>query len=637
MNDRVVHRLVLMLTVMMCLVFIGAASALDPDDPEYWTDMGDGSLHKGETYRVNNYTVKFTDYVPETDLVYLKLSRGDELLDESCLNASCVNETTFRADPDTGVCDWWNWDDEVVIAILNETEDYPESGSPTYWGDPGIHIEFYERAKPEISLEITTGCEVYTPKDSEIRVTVEIENTGDAELENVGIAIDPGDLQAISDLTEHFGNLLARDEDDRYLWFNWNDVPRNTNEEDQFLKHLWDDLGFDWTRNANSYIGKSRNDDTITINRGNDSAEIRLSSDHKTATLDIGNDTHSYDVEDVGGDLNVYIVEDDAVDTVETIYATLRVPKSITDREGQPYTITVNVTGFDEKGVMCTESASTEILVLPRFDLKLTKTVNDHISMDQSAWVRIDLENTGRRDLEVRLNDTVPTGFRLCGNETPGWRFNITPSESLRFSYHIKPERPGIFEVPGAVAEFVMGETNISVRSNGPVITVDGVCITVNKTAHPEQIQEGDTVTVTLSVRNTGNMDATINLTDVLPPGAELISGDPTIQTLLAANQTNETEYVMSIANPGQVVLGAPWVSLSGSGYCYTASTDVPVIEVTGLAEEPSVMPTSMPTGDSTLDTRTSLRMVDVSFYETLLVMCMFAGVFLIGRFMRWR
>jgi hypothetical protein len=477
-----------MLTVLMCLVFVDAASALDPDDPEYWTDMGDESLHKGDTYRVNNYTVTFTDYVPETDLVYLLLSRGDELLDESCLNASCVNETTFPVDPDMGVCDWLNWDDEVVIAILNETEDYPESGSPTYWDDPVIHIEFYERAKPDISLEITTGCEVYMPKDSEIRVTVEIENTGDAELENVGVEIDPGDLQAISDLTEHFGNLLARDEDDRYLWFNWNEVPGNTNEEDQFLKHLWDDLGFVWTRNANSYIGKSSNGDTITINRGNDSAEIRLGSNQKTATLDIGNDTHSYDVEDVGGDLNVYIVEDDAVDTVETIYATLRVPQSITDREGQPYTITANVTGFDEKGVMYTESASTEILVLPRFDLEVRKTVNSQISMDQSVWVRIDLENTGRRDLEVRLNDTVPTGFRLSGNETPGWRFNITPSESLRFSYHIKPERPGIFEVPGAVAEFVMGETNISVRSNGPVITVDGVCITVNKTAHPEQI-----------------------------------------------------------------------------------------------------------------------------------------------------
>ena len=181
----------------------------------------------------------------------------------------------------------------------------------------------------------------------------------------MSVEIDPGDLQAISDLTEHFGNFLATDEDDRYLWFNWNDVPGNTNEEDQFLKHLWNDLGFEWTRNANSYIGKSRNDDTITINRGSDSAEMGLGSDHKTATLNIGNETHTYDVEDEGGDLNVYIVEDAAVDTAETIYATLRVPQSITDIEGQPYTITANVTGFDEEDVMYTESASVEVLVLP--------------------------------------------------------------------------------------------------------------------------------------------------------------------------------------------------------------------------------------------------------------------------------
>lgn len=630
MNDRAVHRLVLMLTVMMCLVFVNAASAFDPNDPEYWTDMGSESLHKGETYRMNNYTVKFLDYVQEIDLVYISLSIGDELLDELCLNASCIEEEmTYRPELDTKVCDYLNWEDEVIIAIVNETDEYPESETPTQWDNPLIHITFYERAKPAISLEITTGCEVYTPRDSEIRVTVEIENTGDAELKNVDVRIDPGDLQAVDDLDSHFSDLQA-EEKGEYL-FKWDD-------DDDVLKYLRDDLKLYWA--SGQRVVRSSDGDKITVKSGNNSVEIKTSGNTATITIDDGeshDDIPAMEVKGEGSERRIYTTSKNIEESEKLVYARLRVPTGIDDIEGAPYTITVNATGFDEKGVRYTESASTEILVLPRFDLKLTKTVNDHISMDQSVWVRIDLENTGRRDLEVRLNDTVPTGFRLGGNETPGWRFNITPSESLRFSYHIKPERPGVFEVPGAVAEFVMGETNISVRSNGPVITVDGVCITVNKTAHPEQIQEGDTVTITLSVRNTGNADAIINLADVLPPGAELISGDPTIRTLLAANQTNETEYVIVLTNPGQVVLGAPWVSLSGSGYCYTASTDVPVIEVTGVAEEPSVMPTSMPTGDSTLTTGTSLRMVDVSFYETLLVLCMFAGVFLIGRFMRWR
>lgn len=625
MTEQLLHRLVPMvvLAVMICLAFVGTASALDPDNPEYWTDMGSESLHKGETYCVNNYTVKFLDYVTGTDLVYISLLRGDELLDELCLNASCVEEEmTHRPELNTKVCDYLNWEDEVIIAIVNETDEYPESETPTQWDDPLIQITFYERAKPAISLEITTGCAVYTPRDSEIRVTVEIGNTGDAELKNVNVAIDPGDLQAVGDLTSHFSDLQA-EEEGKYL-FKWDD-------KESVLAYLENGLGLSWVNGQD--VDRSSDDDEIRVKSGNNTVKIKISGD--TVTIDVNGDPYDdidREVRGVGDEREVYTLSENKEESEKSVYARLRVPQSITDTEGQPYTITANVTGFDDEGVMYVESASTGILVLPRFDLKLTKIVNDHISMDQSVWVRIDLENTGRRDLEVRLNDTIPTGFRLSGNETPGWRFSITPSESLRFSYHIKPERPGIFEVPGAVAMFVIGETNISVRSNAPEITVDGVCITVNKTAHPEQIQDGETVTVTLNVRNSGNTDATIELTDVLPPGAELVSGDLMIRTVLAANETNETEYVMRIANPGQVVLGTPWISLSGSGYCYTTPTDVPVIEVTGSIEGPSVMLTPTPplTGD-----RTSSRLVDVSLYETLLVMCMFAGVFLIGRFMK--
>jgi len=618
------------MTVLICLTFAGAASALDADDPEYWTDMGDESLRKGETYRMNNYTVKFTDYVPETDQVFLSLSRGDELLDESCLNASCANESmTHRPELDRSVCDWLNWDDEVIIAIVNETDDHPESETPTYWDDPLIHIKFYERAKPEISLEIETGCEVYTPRDSEIRVTVEIENTGDAELKNVHVAIDPGDLQAMGDLTSHFSSFSAEEEGE--FLFSWTSDPG-------VLKYLEDDLKLDWVNGRG--VGRP-NDDEIKVDDGSGkTVKIEIGTGGDTATVDINDGaTHdpipTLDVKGTGSDRKVYAPAENVDESGKSVYARLHVPTGIDDAEGESFTITANVTGFDEKGVRYTESASTEIIVLPRFDLAVRKTVNSHISMDDTVWVRIEVENTGIQDLEVRLNDTVPSGFRLCGNETPGWAFNIAPSGSSMFSYYIKPERPGVFEVPGATAEFVMGGNNISVVSNAPEITVDGVCIIINKTAHPEQIREGETVTVTLSVRNAGNTDATIELADVLPPGAELVSGNMTIRTVLAANQTNETAYVITLATPGIMTLGSPMISLSGSGYCYTSPTDAPVILVTGsTGADQSMSPTPTPT-EPTLAVHTSPRSVDVPFYETVLVVCMFAGVFLIGRFMK--
>ncbi len=608
------------------------ASALDPEDPEYWTDIGSASIHKGERYRAGGYAVEFADYEGEVDSIYLSLWREDELLDESVLNASCVNET-FCTELDTRVCDYLNWDDEVIVAIKNETEDHPESESPSYWEDPLIHIDLYSRAKPEISLKIETNCEVYTPLDSEIRVTVEIENVGDAVIENTTVTIDPGDLQATSDLVSHFGSLLAEDEDSRYLWFTWNEVPRNRNEEDRFLRYLWEDLGFDWTRNANAHIRKP-DGDTIRIRWGNDSAEIVTDSRDERATLKIGGEAHAFDVVEEGGELNVYIASDDAVDTEETVYARLRVPQSITETEGQPFTISVNATGFDEKGVMYSESASTEILVLPRFDLVIKKTVNSHISMDQTVWVRIDLENTGIRDLKVRLNDTIPSGFGLCSNETLEWGFNITPGESLHYSYRIKPERPGVFDVPCAVAEFEIGyERNVSVHSYAPEIVVDGACITLNKTAHPGRISEGGRVTVTLNIANTGNMDTIVNLTDVIPKGAELVSGDRTIHTILGANQTNETKYVMLIVSPGTMTLGLPTISISGSSYCYMTATEMPAIEVMG--EKLSSEPEPSRTQESLATSGAPPRSADVSFYETALAICMFGAVFLIGRFMR--
>ena len=630
----VISRLALAVLIALALSApLQTASAEGPEDPEYWTDMGSASIHEGERYSAGGYTVEFTDYEEETDSIYLSLWREDELLDESVQSASCVNET-FCTELDTHVCDYINWDDEVIIAIKNETEDHPESESPSYWEDPLIHIDLYSRAKPEISLKIETNCEVYTPLDSEIRVTVEIENVGDAVIKNTTVTIDPGDLQATSGIKSHFGSLLAEDEDSRYLWFTWNDVPGNTNEEDRFLRYLWDDLGFGWTTNANAYLQKSSDGDTIRIRRGNDSAEIVINSRDERATLKIGGEVYAFDVVEEGSELNVYIASDDAVDTEEIVYARLRVPQSITGTEGQPFTIVVNATGFDEAGVMYSESAATEILVLPRFDLAIKKTVNSHISMDQTAWVRIDLENTGIRDLKVRLNDTIPSGFKLCGNETLEWMFNITSGESLHYSYRIKPERPGIFDVPCAVAEFEIGEgRNVSVRSYAPEIVVDGACITLNKTAHPGRISAGGRVTVTLNIANTGNMDALVNLTDVIPKGAELVSGDRTIHTILGANQTNETAYVLLISSPGTMALGLPMMSISGSSYCYMTATEMPAIEVMG--EELSSEPEPRRTQESLATSGAPPRSADVSFYETALAICMFGAVFLIGRFMR--
>ncbi len=523
-------------TVQVCaamiatLMLMQTASALNASDSEYWTDVGSAALYMGDTYEVSGYTVKFVDYQPETDQVLVSLWKGAELLNESVLNASCVaNKTTY------GDCDWlneeyccdcFNWNDEITIEIHDEIEDSPESRNPTHWENPLINIVVHERAKPELSLEIETNCEAYTARDSEIRIKVTIENDGeeDADLKHVELKIDPGDLQAIDDLTRYYTNLT--------------------------------------------------------------------------------------------------------VDEEKTFHTKLRVPSWVSDPEGESFEIVVNATGFDEKGVKYAESASTEVLVLPRFDLTVRKTVNSHISMDRAVWVRIDLENIGKEELKIELNDTVPEGFRLCGNESPPWRFNITPSERVRFSYHIEPVRPGVFDIPGAEATFVIAGKNISVWSGSPTITVDGAYIIMNKTAYPTKVSLGDPVTVALNVRNTGNADATIELTDVLPPGASLVSGNTTLHATLSGNQTDEIEYMINFSVPGNVTLAPPEIVLAASDHSYVSSLGMPTIEVTGSLQGADATPLEEETAGA------EPRSVDVPvLYEIALMLFMLCVVYLIGRF----
>ena len=532
--------ILLICVTLAALALVQTASALNPDDEEYWTDVGSATLYKSDTYTFGDYTVKFVDYEMATDPasmhhelggdhVILQLKRGDLVLNESVLNATCAN----ASDTSETVCDELIWEDEIKIEIYTDLDEYPQS-DPIRWQNPFININVLERAKPEISVDISASCEAYTAQDSEIRVTIDIENDGDALLRNVRVTVDPGELELIRSDPVHFGNI-SEDEDEE-----------------------------------------------------------------------------------------------------TTCYAWLRVPEWINETEGQLFTISANVTGFDVENVMYNESASTEILVLPRWNLKIKKTVPRYISMDQTVWVRLDLKNTGTRDLDVWLNDTVPEGFLVCGNETPGWRFNITPSESLRFSYHIKPKRPGVFEIPGAVADFTMDGENVSILSNSPVITVDGAYIIVNKTAYPDTVSLVGAVTVTLSITNTGDRDAVVDLTDVIPSGAELVSGNRTLHAVLGANQTNKTEYKLRFSVPGTVTLDPPKISITSRDYSYITTSEMPAIRVIGSPSGKAGTSASDPesVGGQDGSGTTKKLSVDAPLLELLLVACMLVVVYLISRFM---
>jgi uncharacterized repeat protein (TIGR01451 family) len=172
----------------------------------------------------------------------------------------------------------------------------------------------------------------------------------------------------------------------------------------------------------------------------------------------------------------------------------------------------------------------------------------------------------------------------------------------------------------------VIAGKNVSVWSSSQTITVDGAYIIMNKTAYPARVALGEPVTVTLNVRNTGNADAVIDLTDVIPSGASLISGNATLHATLSGNQTSEIEYMINFSVPGNVTLAHPEVILAASDHSYVSSLEMPTIEVTGSLEVAAT--------PSEEETAAEPRSVDVPvLYEIALMIFMLCVVYLIGRF----
>ncbi|CAD6491531.1 MAG: hypothetical protein ANIMEMIM_00161 [Candidatus Argoarchaeum ethanivorans] len=517
------------LIVMLCMASIHATSAsFDAEDPYYWDDVGDAALYKGDTYNVEGYTVEFVDYESvkfEGNFVLIQLRKGESILNESILNSSCnVSSTT------TTVCDELIWNDEVKIEIYADTDEDPRSNSPINWPNPCIHINFYLRNKPDISLELATNTKTYTAQDSLIYLTATIENEGDAVIKNLSASINPGELRLIGgDLTRHWVSLL--------------------------------------------------------------------------------------------------------VDEEEEFYARLQVPPEITGSEGKSFLVFLNATGFDEKNLMHTESVSTEITVLPRFNLKIRKTVTN-ITMEQKSLVSIDVENEGGKNLSIRLNDTLPPCFNLCDNQSLTWEYNLTQGEMLHYSYFMKPTRPGIFEVPPATILFSVHGKTLNITSNACTVMVDGAYIIVNKTAQAEEVIQGQNVTVAVTVTNTGNKDAIIKLADVIPVNAFVINGNTTMQTTLSPGEIDTMVYTMTINSTTNIMLDSPEIAVVSSGYSSVTTSRMPVIEITGSDikridnDKNSTIDTPQ-----TVSTPPKQKLSKTIVYEILLAVSMLFVVYLIGRF----
>ena len=118
--------------------------------------------------------------------------------------------------------------------------------------------------------------------------------------------------------------------------------------------------------------------------------------------------------------------------------------------------------------------------------------------------------------------------------------------------------------------------------NNSEKIKIYGPDITITKTVDKQQLNPGDELTVTVTAKNTGNVDASVTVTDTVPPEAKLISGETSFKQILGSDGDSKTiTYILQMNKEGEIKLPACKASfLDLDKYSGEVSSETPVVYV---------------------------------------------------------
>ncbi len=207
--------------------------------------------------------------------------------------------------------------------------------------------------------------------------------------------------------------------------------------------------------------------------------------------------------------------------------------------------------------------------------------------MGEQVYVSVTVRNGGICDINnIVLKDSIVSNMHLQKDATLDKTLSLKAGETAEdvFKYTLIPEKPGDFTFPSTVATFTLAtlQSNASCPDNSDTTLISGPYIEITKTVDKQQLDTGDELTVTVTTRNAGNVDASVTVTDTVPSEAKLISGETSFQQVLGKDGGSRTiTYILQMHKEGEVQLPACKASfLDLDKYSGEVKSETPVVYV---------------------------------------------------------
>jgi len=248
------------------------------------------------------------------------------------------------------------------------------------------------------------------------------------------------------------------------------------------------------------------------------------------------------------------------------------------------YTISAIASAKDREGNNYTKSASTTISLQNNF--KINKFTSNSIlgeklypefsrvggiaSIKNITYVTISVDNLANYPVYgINLKDTISPGFNFAGdlNRTSmSWDFDLNASDHKEFTYAITAKRQGVYNLPKAqLTWYEFGETFL-LESNAAKTTVSGPYIVMERSFDKSNIDIGDTLLVSLTMTNNGDMPTNIMVNDSVPQNATFLSGTLSFSGFLRPGENAQIAYAITV-NDNVIEFKAPEMRSKNQGF----------------------------------------------------------------------
>ncbi|NJD78461.1 MAG: DUF11 domain-containing protein [Candidatus Methanoperedens sp.] len=261
------------------------------------------------------------------------------------------------------------------------------------------------------------------------------------------------------------------------------------------------------------------------------------------------------------------------------------------------YKLSAQAKGYEVKDAEYSASAVLDTLtVSPKQNyFTISKAIKDNMYLQNAATVRITIGNGGTYDIrDIYINDSINENFELTANAS----FNhyipvLKPGGDWGTTYSIRALSASLtgFSIPVATARFTVNNKQYSISSAATTVVVNGPKIILNKTVDKPTVNISEDVTVTVTIKNEGNIGTKFEARDELPESVSLVSGITSLTNMSEPNTVQGFSYIIRMNKDGEIQLPPVVTNYTGVEYRGMTkariSSGMPVINVT----DPSKIP----------------------------------------------